>query len=124
MAEPRKRILLVDDDEQILASLRLALQERGYEVLLARDGAEGLARAERDVPDLIVLDVVMPRRSGLMTLDRLRRNPYRTPRIILVTGNDEPRHREFAESRRADAFFAKPFEIDALLEEIDRLLES
>ena len=51
MNEARKRVLLVDDDEQVLESVQLALQDRGYEVMLARDGSEALVRAERDQPD-------------------------------------------------------------------------
>jgi CheY-like chemotaxis protein len=119
---PRKRILVVDDDPAITEVIELALTSRGYDVLIATDGAEGLRRAEQDSPDLVLLDVVMPRRSGLMMLERLRQWQSGAPRVILMTGNDEPRHREFAETRGAVAFFAKPFDIDALVEAIDEVL--
>jgi len=116
MSDSKKRVLLVDDDEEILEVVQLALLDRGYEVLLARDGAEALVRAERDAPDLIVLDVVM-------VLDSIRKLHFRTPRIIMLTANDEPRHRDFAASRGIDAFLAKPFEIDELLTKVDACLQ-
>ncbi len=122
MKNGRKRILLVDDDPEVLQTIELALKGQGYEVLLAHDGAEGLARAERDAPDLIILDVIMPRRSGFAVLDRIRSNREHSPRIILLTANTEPRHRRFAESRGADAFLTKPFEVPQLLQEVDSLL--
>ena len=123
MNQQPHRVLLVDDDESILESVRCALAERGYEVLVARDGAEALARAERDAPDLIVLDLVMPKRSGLTVLDRLRARNTTSPRIIMLTANDEARHRDFALSRGVTAFLAKPFEMEELLTEVDAVFE-
>src|SRR5262245_34130165 len=119
MSQQPHRVLLVDDDESILQSVGCALEERGYEVLFARDGFEALARAERDSPDLIVLDLVMPKRNGLTVVDRLRARNATSPHIIMVTANNEARHREFALSRGVDAFLAKPFEIEELLDEVD-----
>ncbi len=123
MSETRKRVLVVDDDEQVLESVQLALQDRGYEVMLARDGSEALVRAERDEPDLIILDVVMPKRSGFVVLDRIRKSHVRSPRIIMVTANDAPRQREFAESRGIDAFVSKPFDMCSLLNKVDSLMK-
>ncbi|GAB4161359.1 MAG: response regulator transcription factor [Planctomycetaceae bacterium] len=124
MGDDQKRILLVDDDPDVLTCIEIALKGKGYEVILARDGAEGLARAERDAPDLIILDLVMPQRSGFAVLSRLRCNVARSPRIILLTANNEPRFREFAESNGADVFLSKPFEVSALIDEVEALLES
>ena len=117
-----QRVLLVDDDDSILESVRAALGERGYEVLTARDGAEGLMRVERDVPDLMVLDMIMPRRSGLTVLEHLHRSRLRRPKIIMVSAIDDARQREFALSRGADRFIVKPFDIDRLADEVDGLL--
>ncbi len=116
------KILLVDDDNDILEAVQMSLQSEGYEVLLAHDGAEALVCVERDAPDLIVLDLVMPRRTGWAVVDRIHASPCPAPRIILVSGNDEPRHREYAAEHGVDYFLAKPFEIDELLEQIRRLL--
>jgi DNA-binding response OmpR family regulator len=123
MHASKKRILLVDDNAELLEAMQFALEEHGYEVLTANDGAEGLMRAERDAPDLIVLDVVMPRRSGFLVLERLRSRKTHCPHIIMVTANQEPRHQEFAEEKVADAFFQKPFDISELVAKIDALLE-
>lgn len=124
MSTKKKRILLVDDDTQILESLRVALCEKGYEILLASDGLEGLVRAERDAPDLIVLDMMMPKRSGFHVLDRLRSNPHpiRTPKIIMITANESPRHKEYAESKGVDAFFEKPFDMPEFVTKVAELL--
>ncbi|HEX6963329.1 MAG TPA: response regulator, partial [Lacipirellula sp.] len=65
-----KRILLVDDDAEIIESLRLALEAQDYQVLVARDGNQGLALIERENPDLIILDMMMPKRSGFLVLER------------------------------------------------------
>lgn len=123
MSSQPKRVLLVDDDEEILASVETALEQRGYEVIIARDGSEALMRAERDLPDLIILDVVMPKRSGFLVLDRIRKLPARSPHIIMVTASDEPRHRSFAESRGIDDFVVKPFDLGKLITKIDSLMQ-
>jgi DNA-binding response OmpR family regulator len=124
MNAKKKRVLLVDDDQQVLDCLQIALGERGYEVLLAHDGAEGLMRAERDAPDLIVLDMMMPKRSGIAVLDRLRRHHKSGPRIIMMTANEERRHREFAESRGVDAYLKKPFDVGEFLTVVDALFKT
>ena len=116
------RVLLVDDDESILEVISTAFSLEGYLTLTARDGSEALIRAERDAPDLVVLDLVMPRRSGFAVLDRLRQRHATSPVIIVVTANTDPRHEQFAHDRGADAFFRKPFDVEDLLETAAALL--
>lgn len=118
----RKHVLLVDDDESILEASRLAFESSGYEVTVARDGAEALSRIERDAPDLVVLDLVMPRRSGFAVLDRIAESQPNRPRIMMVTANADPRHRRFATERGVDAFIAKPYEMSILLTTAAELL--
>jgi|SRR5580698_3060676 DNA-binding response OmpR family regulator len=120
----KKRVLLVDDDPELLESVRIALMLRGYEVLTACDGAEALARAERDRPDLMVLDLVMPRRSGLTVLDRMRCTALRSTPIIMMTATDEERHRDAAKLRGVSVFLSKPFAIEQLLTEVDTILNA
>lgn len=124
MLHNKKRVLVVDDDEGILDSLEVALGARGYDVLLAHDGNEGLARVERDSPDLVILDIVMPRRNGFNVLERLNLMSTLNPRVIMVSGNEDPRHRVFAESRGVDAFIRKPFDIEEVLDIVDSLLQT
>ena len=83
-----QRILLVDDDAEIIESLRLALEAHDYEVLIARDGNQGLALIEREAPDLVILDMMMPKRSGFLVLERLKRMGEKKQRIIMITANE------------------------------------
>ena len=123
MVNSPKRILVVDDDESIIESVRFALQERGYDVIVAHDGSEALMRVERDAPDLILMDMIMPKRSGFSVLDRLGKFPSQCPPVIMMSGSAEPRHRDYAESRGVTLFLSKPFEMTDLLDRIDTLLE-
>jgi len=118
----QKRVLVVDDDRQFLEAMRLILESHGYEVLIAHDGNEGLMFAERETLDLIVLDVMMPRRSGFGVLDRIGGRGDSGPRILVMTANDEDRHREIAFSKGADRFLHKPFDMRDLLATVDSLL--
>ena len=65
-----KKILIVDDDIEIIESIRYALEGEGHEVVIARDGNQGLALAERESPDLMILDMMMPKRSGFLVLEK------------------------------------------------------
>jgi DNA-binding response OmpR family regulator len=120
----KKRVLVVDDDPELVESVRIALMSHGYEVLVATDGAEALARVERDRPDLLVLDLVMPRRSGLTVLDRMHRTAMRSTPIIMMTGTDEQRHKDAARLRGVNVFMCKPFLIEDLLVEVDTILNA
>lgn len=122
MSSGPKRVLIVDDDAAIIEVVECALRDRGYEVLIARDGEEALKRAERDAPDLILLDLVMPKRSGLTVLERLKRDRPGTPPIIMLTARDEERHRAFAKSLGVSAYLNKPFDIDTLMQTVEELI--
>jgi DNA-binding response OmpR family regulator len=117
-----KRILLVDDDYEIVESLRMALEAKGYTILVARDGNQGLAMAERDDPDLVILDMMMPKRSGFLVLERLRRTRPVPMRVIMITANEGSRHKAYAEMLGVDDYIRKPFAMDRLIESVDRLL--
>jgi len=117
-----KRILLVDDDAEIIEALRYALEAKGYEILVARDGNQGLAMAEREDPDLVILDMMMPKRSGFLVLERLRRTRPVPMRVIMITANEGSRHKAYAEMLGVDDYIRKPFPMDRLLESVGRLL--
>src|SRR3972149_3448634 len=118
----RKRILLVDDDREIVESMRIALESGGYDILVARDGNQGLVMAERDNPDLIILDMMMPKRSGFLVLEKIRRTRPVPLRVIMITANEGSRHKAYAEMLGVDDYIRKPFAMDRLLESVDRLL--
>jgi DNA-binding response OmpR family regulator len=117
-----KRILLVDDDAEIIESLRLALESNGYDVLVARDGNQGLALTERENPDLVILDMMMPKRSGFLVLEKLRRTRENPPRVIMITANEGSRHKAYAEMLGVDDYLRKPFPMDRLIDSVNRLL--
>jgi len=119
---PKKRILLVDDDREIVESMRIALESAGYEILVARDGNQGLVMVERDDPDLLILDMMMPRRSGFLVLEKVRRTRPVPLRVIMITANEGNRHKAYAEILGVDDYIRKPFAMDRLLESVDRLL--
>ncbi|HUT10198.1 MAG TPA: response regulator [Thermoguttaceae bacterium] len=118
----RKRILLVDDDREIVESLRAALEANDFEVLVARDGNQGLAMAEREDPDLVILDMMMPKRSGFLVLERLRRTRPVPLRVIMITANEGSRHKAYAEMLGVDDYIRKPFAMDRLIDSVKRLL--
>ena len=116
------RVLLVDDDAEIVESMRTVLESKGYEILVARDGNQGLLMAERENPDLVVLDMMMPKRSGFLVLERLRRSHPVPMRVIMITANEGSRHRAYAEMLGVDDYIRKPFAMDRLLDSVQRLL--
>lgn len=121
-ADQPKRILLVDDDYEIVESIRHALSAKGFEVLVARDGNQGLALAEREDPDLVILDMMMPKRSGFLVLEKLRRSHPVPLRVVMITANEGSRHKAYAEMLGVDDYIRKPFAMDRLVDSCCRLL--
>ena len=119
-----KKILLVDDDPEIIEALRFTLEAKGYEVLIARDGNQGLAMAEREDPDLMILDMMMPKRSGFLVLEKIRRTRPVPLRVIMITANEGSRHKAYAEMLGVDDYIRKPFAMDRLIDSVGRLLEN
>ena len=117
-----KRVLIVDDDNEIVESVRFALEAKGYAVLIARDGNQGLAMAEREDPDLVILDMMMPKRSGFLVLEKLRRSRPVPLRVIMITANEGSRHKAYAEMLGVDDYIRKPFAMDRLMESVGKLL--
>jgi DNA-binding response OmpR family regulator len=117
-----KRVLLVDDDYEIVEAIRHALEAKGYTVLVARDGNQGLAMAEREDPDLMILDMMMPKRSGFLVLEKLRRSRPVPLRVIMITANEGSRHKAYAEMLGVDDYIRKPFAMDRLMDSVGRLL--
>ena len=119
---PKKRVLLVDDDREIVESMRIALEASGYDILVARDGNQGLVMVERDDPDLVILDMMMPKRSGFLVLEKVRRTRPVPLRVIMITANEGSRHKAYAEMLGVDDYIRKPFAMDRLLDSVNRLL--
>ena len=121
----QKRILLVDDEEDILQLLSRRLQSWGYEVLTARKGEEALQRAAVEQPDLILLDIVMPGMNGREVCLGLKANPQtlRIP-VIFLTALGMPEQIEVGIHLGANDYIVKPFEASEMRERIQDCLES
>ena len=117
-----KRVLLVDDDPEIIDAIRYALEAKGFQIFIARDGNQGLAMAERENPDLVILDMMMPKRSGFLVLEKLRRTRETPVRVIMITANEGSRHKAYAEMLGVDDYIRKPFAMDKLVDAVQRLL--
>ncbi len=116
-----KTILVLDDDPEILAALRTVLERQKYRVLTASDGNAGLAVAEREQPDLVIVDMMMPKKSGFLVLERLKSRKEASPRVIMITANEGSRHRAYAEMLGVDDYIRKPFAMERLLDSVQRL---
>ena len=110
-----KRILIVEDEESVRELEKFILEAQGYEVSEARDGLEGLAKAEFRKPDLILLDLMMPDVSGGRMFEEMRRHPATAGiPIVVVTGKPDA-HQIFDDEIGSDNVVMKPFEADDLL---------
>jgi DNA-binding response OmpR family regulator len=116
-----KTVLLVDDDDELVAALRPALESAGYRVLTADDGNAGLIAAETQAPDLVVVDMMMPRKSGFLILEKIKGRPGNATRVIMITANDGVRHRDYARQLGVDDYICKPFATEQLLDSVRRL---
>src|ERR1044072_8608293 len=118
VAEPngnhRTRILIVEDEPAMVAGLRDNFEYEGYEVISAADGAEGLERALNDNPDLVVLDVMMPRMSGLDVCKQLKTQRPSMP-IIMLTARGQEIDKVVGLELGADDYVTKPFSIRELM---------
>jgi CheY-like chemotaxis protein len=118
----QKKILVVDDNEIVIKTISLKLQGAGYKVISAMDGADAVAAARRENPDLILLDINFPPDVGSVEWDGFRIMEWfhrldtakKIP-VIIITGSEDPRSKERATSEGAVAFFQKPIEHDYLL---------
>ena len=117
-----KRILVADDDEGVLALITTILRDR-YETLLARDGEEALRIARQEKPDLLFLDIRMPKRDGYEVCRALKEAADTAHiKIIMLTALAQESDREKAVEAGADDYFTKPFGVTALLEKVDEVL--
>ncbi len=119
-----KTILIVDDDTDILTAIEAAFQPTGAKIITATDGAAATEVAQTAQPDLIILDAMLPQRSGFLVLEKLKAKKPRgsKPYVIMITGNTGKRHQAWAESLGADGYINKPFRMDRLFESTEALL--
>ena len=120
MAE-QKVILVVDDDRELVEGLRAVLERQGYKVIQARDGHQGKQAIYNQQPDLVILDMMMPRMGGYPVLEHFR-GKTDAPPIIMITANEGSRHKAYAEYLGVIDYIRKPFAMERLLETVNKAL--
>lgn len=120
-----KKILVVDDESQLVDMVKMRLEANNYLVLTAYDGQEGLEKARKEKPDLIILDLMLPKMDGYKVCRMLKFDEkYKNIPIIMFTARAQESDKKMGEEVGADAYITKPFEPQALLDKIKELLKS
>ncbi len=120
-----KKILLVDDEPSILLSLEFLMEQEGYDVYTATDGDEALQSVREKLPDLILLDIMMPKRDGFEVCQIIRANPeWKETKIILLTAKGREVDQEKGLALGADDYITKPFATRELIKKVNMILES
>jgi CheY-like chemotaxis protein len=115
-----RTVLVIDDDPDIREALQLALEGRGLCVRCAADGLVGIASALDAPPDLVIVDMLMPRASGFVVLERLKQQHRLPVPVIMLTGNDSDHQQAYAESLGVDLYLRKPVRPALLFQAVDR----
>ena len=119
-----KTILIVDDDPDIVTAIEEALADFGVEISSTGNGNMAVEMIEKKTPDLLVLDQMLPGRSGFLVLEKIRpmRKETGKPPVIMITANPGARHKVYAETLGVDVYINKPFRMDRLVKAAEDLL--
>jgi len=121
MSAEKKTILIVDDDRELSDGLRLMLERQGFRVIQASDGVQGKTAIYNQRPDLVILDMMMPRMGGYPVLEHFK-GKTDAPPIIMITANEGSRHKAYAEYLGVIDYLRKPFATEKLLEAVQKAL--
>ena len=126
----QNKILVIDDDPDILDAVTMILESQGYEVVTARDGIEGLATLKAETPDLMILDLLMPKMDGFAVCQELqdpRWSKYKVPILILTSVREEASRRRYELETGleldVDDYVEKPMSPDVLLQRVNTLIK-
>ncbi len=120
----KKRVLIVDDEKDLADMVRFRLEANGYEISLAHDGQQALEVARKEKPDLIILDLMLPKMDGYKVCGLLKKDMrYASIPIIIFTAKAQTDDMKLGEEVGADAYLTKPFEPAVLLGKIKELIE-
>lgn len=117
------KVLIVDDDRDVLESIDAAFQSEGALTQLCMDGNEAVRICREDPPDLVILDMMLPKRSGFLVLEKIK-GFEDSPLVIMVTANEGKRHQAYAESLGVDGYMLKPVPLSRLLDAAADLIEA
>ena len=120
-----RKILLVDDEPNIIMSLEYTFKKNNFEVFIARDGQEAIDILKNELPDIIILDVMMPHVDGYATLELIKKNEKMALcKVIFLSAKNKESDIEKGMQLGADAYVTKPFSVKKLVEQVNELLES
>lgn len=118
-----KKILIADDEADIVEILQFVLESNGYKCITAFDGEEGLKCAKEENPDLIILDVMMPKINGYKVCRLLKFDAkYKDIPVLMITARSREEDKEIGEETGADEYITKPFRVDEVLQKVKRYL--
>jgi DNA-binding response OmpR family regulator len=118
-------VLVADDDPNIVLSLEFLMRRAGYRVRVARDGDQVLAALEQEIPDLVLLDLMMPKRSGYDLCQTIRGNPaWKGVRVVMLTAKGQDVERVKGLALGADDYITKPFSTRDVVERVKRMLDA
>lgn len=117
------RILLVDDDPDILESMALAIRNEGADVATAADGNTAVSLFHAHEPDAVVLDMMLPKRSGFLVLEKIQEADAPPP-VVMITANQGRRHMEYARNLGVSAYMVKPVALSMLMDKISEVLDA
>ena len=119
-----KTILLVDDDAEVRQAIEAALEPLGSTILVADDGNVAVELAAEKSPDLVILDMMLPKRSGFLVLEKIKRGKKKgqKPYVVMITANPGQRHKAYAQTLGVDDYLLKPFRMERLVGTVNQLL--
>lgn len=117
------RVLIVDDDRDIAEAFEAALQSEGALTQVCMNGNDAVRVCHEDPPDVVLLDMMLPGRSGFLVLEKIK-GYDNSPAVIMVTANEGRRHQAYAESLGVDSYMIKPVPLAKLIEQIEKIMEA
>jgi DNA-binding response OmpR family regulator len=122
--DDKKKILVIDDEEDIQKLLKIRLEQEGFSVITASDGEKGIKAAELEMPNLILMDIMMPNMDGYSCLKEIRKiQKIRDTHVLMLSGKEEEKIRDLFAFQKISGYMEKPFELDSLVAKIKEILK-
>jgi two-component system, OmpR family, alkaline phosphatase synthesis response regulator PhoP len=120
----QKKILVVDDEEDMQKLVKIRLEQEGFAVITAGDGEKGVKAAELEMPDLIIMDIMMPNMDGYSCLKEVRKiQKIKDTPVLMLSGKEEEKIRDLFAFQKISGYMEKPFELDNLVAKIKEILK-
>jgi len=120
----QKKILIIDDEEDVRKMLKIRLEQEGFTIVQANDGDVGAKTAEQEVPDMIIMDIMMPNADGYSCLKEVRSLPKtKDIPVLMLSGKEEEKVRDLFAFQKISGYIEKPFELDDLVMKIREILK-